>query len=200
MKRFIALLFLAFAPLGARAAHDGAVSLSPAVIMLSGEPGQSTTQTLSVVNGTSRPFSFVMEAKDVVTRDGKRVFVEAGKIPGSIAATAVFSQRKVTVAPGERASVALTLTLPPNAAHRAVVALFRGTNRVMSGNVPMIASLGALLTFRLSDRIDMAAEALRVRPQSRAANLAVTHLCTNSGAEPVVARGMLAIVGRDGAL
>ena len=47
---------------GAFAAEDGTLSLSPAVVMLSGSYGQSTTQTLTLLNGTSRPFSFDLVA------------------------------------------------------------------------------------------------------------------------------------------
>ncbi|HEX7830006.1 MAG TPA: hypothetical protein VF787_10125 [Thermoanaerobaculia bacterium] len=193
---FLAIL-LAF---GASAAEDGTLSLSPAVVMLAGNYGQSTTQTLTLLNGTSRPFSFDLVAQDVVVRDGKRTFVDAGELAGSIAATAVFSQRRVEVPPGESTTVTMTVTLPPATSHRAVVALFRGTNKVMSGNVPMFASLGALLTFTLSPNVNATATPLSVRPQSAAANLGVTQSLTNAGAEPFVAKGVMAVVDRKGTL
>jgi hypothetical protein len=70
----------------------------------------------------------------------------------------------------------------------------------MSGNVPMIASLGALLTFTVSDGVAMSAEPLVLRPQSATANLGASHTCTNSGSEPLVAKGVMAIVDAGGAL
>jgi hypothetical protein len=189
----LALAFSAFA-------DDGALSLSPAVVMLQGDHGQSTTQTLTLTNNTSRAFSFDLVAQDVVTTNGKRSFVEAGSIPGSIAATAVFSQKHVDVAPGQTVAATVTVTLPPDTAQRAVVALFRGTNKIMSGNVPMIASLGSLLTFSVTDSVEMAAAPLTVRPQSATENLGVTQTCRNAGAEPFVANGVMAVVNAQGAL
>lgn len=197
MKRFLMIMLFA---LTVRAGEDGALSLSPAVVTLRGDFGQSTTQTLRLINGTSRPFSFDLVAQDVVVRDGKRTFVDAGAIAGSVAATAVFSQKQVTVGPGETAAVSVTITLPPSTPVRAVVALFKGTNQIMSGHVPMMASLGTLLTFTVSDAIEMAAAPLTLQPQSATANLAASHDCTNNGSEPLVAKGVLAVVDAKGNL
>lgn len=201
MKRLLLTLALLFGTtLPMFAAEDGSLSLSPAVIMLAGDFGQSTTQTLTLMNGTSRAFSFDLVAQDVVVRDGKRTFVDAGEIAGSIAATAVFSQKHVDVPAGGTVNVTMTVTLPPSTSQRAVVALFRGTNRVMSGNVPMTASLGSLFTFTMSDAIDMAAAPLIVRPQSAAANLGVKQALTNNGHEPFVAKGVMAVLDQKGTL
>lgn len=201
MKRIALLFLLAFAAaFTARAEEDGALSLSPAVVMLRGDHGQSTTQTLTLTNGTSRAFEFDLAASDVITRDGKRTFVEAGSIAGSIAATAVFSPTHVRVLPGQSVTATVTVTLPVGSSQRAVVAMFRGTNVVLSGKVPMKASLGSLLTFTSSDNVEMSAAPLVVRPQSASTNLAVSHACTNSGHEPFVAKGVMAIVDGAGAL
>jgi hypothetical protein len=199
-KIFVALAFSALLPLAAYPAEDGTLSLSPAVIMLRGDFGQSTTQTLTLHNSTSRAFSFDLIAQDVAVRDGKRAFVDAGSIAGSIAGTAVFSQKHVEIAAGDTKSVTLTVTLPPETRQRAVVALFRGTNTVLSGRVPMTASLGTLLTFSVSDAVELTATPLAVRTQSAAANLGVTGRCTNTGREPFVARGMLAVLDGRGTL
>ncbi|HEU4889664.1 MAG TPA: hypothetical protein VFV49_17395 [Thermoanaerobaculia bacterium] len=199
MRLFAFLLILPLS-LAARAGQDGTLSLSPAVVMLRGDHGQSTTQTLHLVNGTSRPFSFDLVAQDVLARDGERTYVDAGMLPGSIAATAVFSEKQVEVPAGQSVSVDITVTLPPETTLRGVRALFRGTNRVMSGNVPMLASLGALLTFTVTGDVAMSAEPLVLRPQSSSANLGASHTCTNSGREPLVAKGVMAIVDARGAL
>lgn len=198
--RKLALLLILLPALLARADADGTLSLSPAVVMLSGDFGQSTTQTLRLLNGTSRPFSFDLVAEDAVAHDGQRTFVDAGSLPGSIAATAVFSQKHVDIPAGETAVVDVTVTLPANTGQRAIRALFRGTNRVMSGNVPMQASLGALLTFSVTGEVAMSAEPLVLRPQTATANLGASQTCTNSGREPLVAKGVMAIVDARGAL
>ncbi|MEO8380323.1 MAG: hypothetical protein ABI779_11720 [Acidobacteriota bacterium] len=195
-----ALLLILLPAFFVRAGDDGALSLSPAVVMLRGEQGQSTTQTLRLTNGTSRAFSFDLVAEDVVARAGRRAYVAAGLLPGSIAATAVFSQKHVDVPPGETAAVTVTMTLPANTPLRAVRALFRGTNRIMSGNVPMKASLGVLLTFAESEDVAMSASPLVLRAQTATANLGASHSCTNSGREPLVAKGVMAIIDARGAL
>ena len=197
-KTILALLLLCAAT--AVAAEDGALSLSPAVVMLRGDFGQSTTQILTLTNTTSRAFAFDLVAQDVVMNDGKRTFAEAGSIAGSIAATAVFSQKHVEVPPGDTVRVSMTVTLPPSTRQRAIVAMFRGTNRILSGNVPMIASLGSLLTFQASESIELGAAPLHVRPQSPTANLGVTQACSNKGSEPLVAKGVLAVIDEKGSL
>lgn len=198
--RIALFLCLLLAPLRAFAGADGTLSLSPAVVMLHGDHGQSTSQTLTLVNGTSRAFAFDLVAQDVIIRDGKRTFVEAGSVAGSIAATAVFSQQQVLAGPGESVSVTVTATLPPATSQRAMVAMFRGTNTVMSGHVPMTASLGSLLTFSISDEVTLASSELTVRPQSSSSNLAISQTCTNSGREPLVAKGVLAVLDEGGKL
>lgn len=196
----ITLLLFLLASLVASAAEDGTLSLSPAVVMLRGDFGQSASQTLTFVNGTSRAFSFDLVAQDVVVRDGKRTFVDAGIVPGSIAATAVFSRKHVDVPPGATAAVQMTVTLPAATQQRAVVAMFRGTNKVLSGNVPISASLGTLLTFTVSDDVQLAAAPVALRPQTAATNLGFTQSCTNAGREPLVAKGVMAVLDAKGAL
>jgi hypothetical protein len=200
ITRTLALALFVLAAVAGQAKEDGTLSLSPAVVMLRGDHGQSTRQTFTLTNGTSRPFSFDLVASDVVVRDGKRVMVLAGSMAGSIAGTAVFSQSHVDVPAGQSAAVNVTLTLAPGAEHRAVVVTFRGTNKVMSGNIPMTASLGSLMTFSLSDKRELSAGELAVRPQSATANLSVAQTCRNSGSEPFVAKGVMAIVDAQGAL
>jgi len=195
-RRLMQILMLVCAP--AAFAGDGSVALSPAVVMLRGNAGESSSQTLVMRNGTSRPMSFDVVAQDVVVRDGKRVMTPAGAIAGSIAATAVFSTRHITVPSNASASVTMTVTVPPDASPRAVVALFRGTDKIMRGKMSSYASLGALLTFALSNDVALTPRPLVVTPQSATSNLSVVQTMVNSGREPLLARGMLAIIGADG--
>jgi len=181
-------------------ATAGSLSLSPAVVNLRGEPGQSTTQRLFLTNATPTPVSFDLLAEDIVVTNGKRRFVPAGEIAGSIAATAVFSRKSVTVKPGSSEAVNVTVTLTPNTTSRGVLALFHGTTRVMNGRVPMMPSLGTLLTFAISDdeRVDIAP--LVVTPPTTTRNLAVAAHCVNSGSEPLVVKGVAAIIDARGVL
>lgn len=198
MRQTLILLTLIFA--AAAHANTGSLSVSPAVIMLRGEPGQSTTQRMLLTNGTSRPFSFELIAEDVVVRDGKRLLVPAGETAGSIAATAVFSQRSVTVPAGDSVSVNVTVTIPPRTPIRAVTALFHGKDRIMRGNVPATVSLGTLLTFALSDSIGVDAGIPVVTAQSATSNAAFKQPFVNNGTEPFVAKGIAAILDANGTL
>lgn len=178
-----------------------AISLSPAVVPLRGRPGQSTRQTLALANGTSLRLGFELEARDVLVRDGQRVFVTAGDVPGSIAATAVFSRRSIEVAPGQTQRVDVTVTLPPGAAHRAVVVVFRGTTPLQgAGRAGATASIGTLLTFTLSDQYSVVPADLQVRPQSASSTLGFDQGFANDGPEPVVLKGMTVILDANGRL
>ena len=198
-KLFCIITAVVLAPMALRAS-EGTLSVSPAVVMLRGTAGQSTTQTMTIVNESAQPFSFDLQAKDVVVRDGRRVFVDAGQLAGSIANTAVFSRKSVTVAPGEKLSVDVTVTIPPSPAARGVIALFHGTTKVRSKGMQVTASLGTLLTFTLVDDVNAVASPVAVKPPTATSNLTVAQQLSNSGQEPLFARGMLAIVNGTGAL
>jgi hypothetical protein len=186
-------------------AHDASkpsISLSPAVIMAKGNFGQGLTQTLTLSNQTGRDFAFELVAEDVVIKDGKRVFVAAGETPNSIAATAVFSQKTVLIKPFSSASVDVRLTLPAQTNIRAVVAMFRGTDKLptSSGAVGMTASLGALITFNLTDNVKLQPEAVHVNPASETANMTIAQWIANSGTEPALPEGTAAVLNSGGAL
>ena len=170
------------------------LTLSPSVVQLRGTFGQSTTQTLTIRNASALALAFDLVAKDVLVRDGERVFVEAGELPGSIAATAVFSQRHLVVPPGTAKAVTATVTLQAGAEHRAAVLLFQGTTRIATARGPATASLGTLLTFSLGGRQSLASSPLAVTAQTGSANAAFVQALTNDGAEPVVPKGIVVIL------
>lgn len=177
------------------------ISLSPSVVMLSGQPGQAYRQTLRLTNHTSRELAFRLEAQDVVADEGRRTFVAAGERPGSIAATAVFSSKDIVIAPGAVGTVDVTVTMPRESPLRGVVAIFRGQTIVSSQRgAAMTASLGALMTFTLSTDARIDGLAPEVSEQTDTSNLALTEWVTNVGAEPVVASGAAALLNGSGAL
>jgi hypothetical protein len=186
---------LAAPPLSAQS-----LSLSPAVVELKGTLGQSSTQILTLTNGLKTPLAFDLVAQDVVVKDGVRTFLEAGEQADSMAATAVFLPASIVVPAGGSKSVSVTITARPPAAHRAVVALFRGRTRVANGQTGTIASLGALLTFTLSDQIQITAAELVVQPPGAATLLSFTEDLTNTGAEPAIVKGVAAILDAGGRL
>ena len=180
--------------------QNGALTLSPAVVTLRGTYGQSTTQRISMTNGTSQLFACDVVVQDVIVRDGKRLFSPPGQSAGSIAVTAVVSQRSLNIRPGETAFVTVTVTIPQETTGRAVVVFLRGKNQIMNHGVPMVASLGSLMTFALSNDVAMSAVGMRVTPPTATATASVAQTCTNSGREPFVARGVVAILDSRGAL
>lgn len=182
------------------AATEGMLAASPAVVMLRGNSGQSTTQTLTIMNSTTQPYAFEMIAKDVVVRDGKRSLVKAGELSGGIAATAVFSPKSGTVMPGEKRSVTATLTIPATPSVRAVICQFHGTTKMNSRGMRIVASLGILMTFATSDQVLAEASPLKVFAATPSSNLHVGQRLTNTGTEPLFAKGVLAIVNASGTL
>jgi hypothetical protein len=197
-KMFVAMLMLAGT--AQAATHDGSLTLSPAVVTLRGTYGQSTTQRVSMTNGTSQPFACDVVVEDVVIRDGKREFATAGATAGSIAGTAVVSPHSLNIRPGETALVTVTVTIPQETNGRAVVVLLCGKNKMIRNGVPMVASLGSLLTFALSNDVSLATGGMRVTPPTPTATASVAQTCTNNGREPLVARGVVAILDSRGAL
>ncbi len=177
------------------------LTISPGVIMVQAQPGQSTTQDVSISNLTPVEFRFDLEAMDVAVRDGKRVFVPAGEMPGSIARTAVFSPAYVVVQPGSSATVQVTVTIPENPAMRAIVAVFRSNTKVQARNgFAMTASLGALMTFNLSKTLQIEGSALHFDGASQGNQLVVSEWVTNTGNEPVIPKGVVAILNSTGKL
>lgn len=179
----------------------GGISLSPSVVMLSGQQGQAYRQTLRLMNHTSRELAFRLEAQDVVADEGRRTFVAAGERSGSVAATAVFSPKELVIAPGAVGVADVTLTLPANSTVRGMAAIFRGQTVVGSQHgVAMTASLGSLITFTLSANTRLDAADPEVSDQTDTRNLALSAWVTNVGAEPVVANGTAAVLNEAGTL
>lgn len=193
------------------------ISLSPAVVMAKGNFGQALTQTLTLSNNTGRDMAFELVAEDVIVKDGKRIFVPAGELENSIAATAVFtpqtvevkgvsapefSKNTVLVKAYSAASADVHLTLPARTNVRAVAAMFRGTDKLptSSSAVGMTASLAALVTFNLSDNLKLEPEAVRVIPASETANMSIAQWISNTGTEPALLDGTAAVLNSSGAL
>lgn len=171
------------------------LTLAPAVVMARVKPGQGWTQTLRMSNGTAVPFRFEVEVQDVVVKNGVRTYVPAGETEGGIAVSAVSTPRSIVVPPQTEGSATVTLTLPQGTRQRAVVIYFRGkTDAPEPGSVGLGASLGALITFGLSDDYNVEASGFATTAQSDSANQVISHQLRNTGAEVVVPKGAAAIL------
>jgi hypothetical protein len=156
---------------------------------------------LRLTNHTTRELAFRLEAQDVIAQDGRRAFIAGGKPGESIAATAVFSPKEIVIAPGAVGVAHVTLTVPAGTAVRGVAAIFRGQTVVGSQNgVAMTASLGALITFRLSNDVRLDATAPEISPQTATSHLSISEWVSNTGSEPVVASGAAALLNDAGVL
>lgn len=174
------------------------IALSPAIIMVRGKPGQSTTQILTIVNHTANEMRFNLATEDVVVRDGQRSYSPAGQLPNGIAASSVTSPPTVLLRAGEEASVQVTFTIPAETGQRAVVTFFRGVVSTADGGVGLGASLGTLITFNLSSDYKVEAEPMRASLQTPTANLVLSEELRNSGSEPVTPKGVLVILNTSG--
>lgn len=173
------------------------IILRPAAVPLKGEVGQSVTQTLTLQNESDTAMDFDLVAQDVVVRDGRRVFVEAGKLPGSIAASAIMKPTRLRVEPRSSATATVMFTLPKDMRHRAAVALFKGTTPVASAKGRAYLSIGTLFTFSVSDAVSVSGR-LEATPPGRQAAAAFTGTLLNDGAEPVVPTGMVILTDEQG--
>jgi hypothetical protein len=178
-------------------AHAQSIILRPAAVPLKGQVGQSVTQTLTLQNDSDIALEFDLQAQDVVVRDGRRVFVEAGKVEGSIAATAVMQPTHVRVEPRSSATATVMFTLPRGMRHRAVVALFKGTTPVASANRRAFMSIGTLFTFSVGGTVSVKGK-LDATPPGQRAGAAFISTLVNDGTEPVVPTGMVILTDANG--
>ena len=163
--------------------------------------GQTIKQSIGLNNGTTQGLDFEMIADDVIVKNGKRVFVAAGELPHSIASTAVFSERSGHVAAGATQAIQVLLTIPDQTTIRAVAIYFRSRHVVVEhGTVSITATVGALITFILSDNIAVQADPVRVHAATASENLKIVETLKNTGSEPVVPDGVAAFLDASGSL
>jgi hypothetical protein len=177
------------------------LALSPGVIQVKAQPGASSAHVMTLTNLTGAKFRFVLEAFDVVIHEGKRVFIPAGETEGGIARSAVFDPPAIELNPGESGKVKVTLTIPADPKVRAVVAIIHGQTALPGrGTLMVTGSLGTLITYNLSARIDIRAGAPTISPQTDIANLMVSQQLENHGQEPAIPKGTLAVLKSSGEL
>lgn len=171
------------------------ISLVPSSLELKGKGGQGTQQRMTITNDTAETMTFELSVQDVTTRGGRRVFVPAGELPGSIAATAVLTPPRLVVGAGETGSANITLTMPMETEVRAIVARFQPIDsHAAPGRVGISLGVGCLLTFTMTDAFEATGEALVVQAPTATRSLTFSQWVTNSGREPFIAKGVVAIL------
>jgi hypothetical protein len=177
------------------------ITLGPAVIMVKAKPGQTISQELTLSNNSGDELHFHMEAQDVVVRDGKRVFLPAGELEHSIARYATFSNNDPRVLPRSTVTTRVTLTLPPSPEPRAIACIFMGRTAMgTSQAVAMTASLGTLVTFTLADDFQVEKQPLEVLVDPEARIITFRERLKNTGSDPIVPQGVIAVTNEMGAL
>ena len=94
---------------------SGMLSMGPTIMDFKLDRGQSGRQTFNIINKKNKHYTFKMNIKDYV-RDsaGNYQFMDPGKNPYSLSEWITFDKTSVEVAPGERATVVITVTVPDN--------------------------------------------------------------------------------------
>jgi hypothetical protein len=185
----------------ARAEQGMTLSISPAVIMLKGLPGHTTTQPFTISNMSEHEFSFEVELLDVVVREGKRVFTPAGETAHGLAGSASLSQKQITLAPRTEATIKATLVMPTDSPLRAVVVMFRGRQKVPAGTEEKLGSragLGSLVTFSVSNAFEMAGNPASVSAQTASRSAVISQVLKNTGTEPIMPTGIAAVLNQGG--
>jgi hypothetical protein len=202
MKKFllIALVALMACFNAATARGESLLSISPAALSLKGHGGQSITQKFKLSNLTESPYAFRIDVTDVRVEGGKRIFIPAGQSTGSIAALAVVPISYVELKPGESTLVPVTFSLPVETDLRAVAVFFRGQPTVSLPGPRVRMNLGAVVDFSISDNIELKLSPPQVAPQTSSSSTMFTEDLANVGFEPVIVRGVAAIVSQPGKL
>ena len=181
--------------------HPPSISLSPAVVEVKAKPGQTFSHELTLWNNTLQELQFRMEARDVVVRDGKRVFIPSGEIAGGIARNAMFSEQEVVVKPASFAAVKLTVTIPESPAPRAIACIFMGKTIMGAKNaLTMTGSLGTLVTFTLANDFQVESQPLDISVDDDVRSVTFRQRLKNTGSDPVVPKGVVAVTNEKGHL
>jgi hypothetical protein len=201
MKRILLIVLLAAACCPAALGYDGnVISISPAALSLKGHAGQMTTQNFKLSNFTDSPYAFKIEVTDVLVENGKRIFIPAGQNAGSIAALAVLPITHVDLQPGQETTIPVTFVLPAETNLRAVAVFFRGQAPQTRPGPKVRMNLGAVVDFSTSDNVILQVAAPQLALQTATTNTFVTEELANVGEEPVVVKGVAAILNAPGKL
>jgi hypothetical protein len=201
MKRlFTALMVAVFCWLAEPSVHAGNITIAPAGISMKGSAGHAATQVFSVVNSSDTPLVVTVDVADVLVRDGKRVFVPAGRTVGSIAAMVTTATKEFTLGPGEERRVPVTFVLPAETSIRAVAVFFHALPPQTTSKIRIRLNLGAVVDFSTSNEIVLQIAKPAVIPPTAGSNAVITEQLENVGPEPAIVRGVAAILDGPGKL
>jgi hypothetical protein len=135
-------------PFTAAEGVESSLNLIPALVLDSTQPNQSSSHTLTVHNRTPFEMVFDIEAKDLVSKSGKPVYLPPGQVEGSVAGTIVYSTRSLQVKPMQSASLDVTLTMPSQTEVRGVAIILNSRGSMPQGERgSLAASLASIITW-----------------------------------------------------
>jgi hypothetical protein len=178
------------------------LTLTPASVSLKGPSGQLFTQNFKISNFTSAAYAFDVEVQDVVVSDGTRTFVPAGQADGSLAVLATVPRTRVELRPGDEFTVPVTFVMPVRTASRAVVVFFTGRLAKPANEVSarQRMRLGTVVDFTISDQLVLDAGEPDISPPTATANTVIAQRLDNTGREPMIVKGVAAILTERGQL
>jgi len=115
--RFLTILFtFSLALTLAHTAKGQGFSVSPSRIFFSGNPGETTSQTINFSNTSGAPISFTTKIQDW-NRDsvGVKIYYEAGTLPLSNAKWLSVASNSIVIKPGEIKKVVVSMQIPKDA-------------------------------------------------------------------------------------
>ncbi len=179
---------------------ENVITVSPAALSLKGHAGQTSTQNFKLSNLTDSPCAFTIDVTDVLVEDGKRIFIPAGHSAGSIAALSVLPITHVELQPGQATVVPVTFALPAETRIRAVAVFFRGQPTKSAYGPKIHLNLGAVVDFSTSENVKLDIVVPHVAPQTATTNTTFAEDLANVGLEPVIVKGVAAILTQPGKL
>ena len=99
-------------------------------------------------------------------------------------------------------SVTVTLTIPAHTDIRAIAAVFHADSAKdpKTGTVGLVASMGTLITFNLGKDVAITPAPVEVTLPTETTNLTFNQTLQNTGAEPVIPKGVAAILNTENRL
>ena len=117
MKFYKALIItFCLVPMLLNTAMGQGISLSPTRVFFTGNPGQTSSQTVYFNNTSNKAFAFITRIQDF-ERDslGNKVYFNANTTPASNASWITISSGNVIIQPGEKKEVTITMNVPQDA-------------------------------------------------------------------------------------
>lgn len=115
--RFLTILFtFSLALTLTHTAKGQGFSVSPSRVFFTGNPGETTSQTINFGNTSKAPISFTTRIQDW-TRDsvGVKVYYEGGTQPSSNAKWLSIASNSIVIQPGEQKKVIISMQIPQDA-------------------------------------------------------------------------------------